>query len=220
MLLAVLIGRKTFSAQKYFFVLMIVVGVGSFIFKENYEAKDGENYLKGSYLIAISLLMDGLTGAAQDRMRSVSKPTSIEFMLHINSWSSAMLISFMAITGEGRDLIDFARKYPVVIGHLSLTVLVGTVGNFFISSMISNFGSLPLSLVTTTRKFFTVLVSVAAFGNALSLRQWIATSVIFSALFLDALFLKKHIPKPNELKGNENQKESESVAVNSDKIQV
>lgn len=203
MLLSVLIGRKSFAKRKYFFVLMIVIGVGAFIFKDKYETKDGEDFFKGSCLIGISLLMDGLTGACQDRMRSESKPTTINFMLQVNSRSSAVLIILMAITGEGRDLIEFAQRNPTVIWQLAVAVLVGTVGNFFISSMISNFGSLPLSLVTTTRKFFTVLVSVITFGNALSNRQWIATTIIFSALMLDAIFSKKSSPDSEKLKTNQ-----------------
>lgn len=193
MLLGVLVGKKTYSAQKYFFVLMIVIGVGMFIFKDKYDTKEGENYVTGGCLVAISLLMDGLTGAVQDRMRSVSKPTSMNFMFFVNGWSSVVLITLMSVTGEGRDLILFAQRHPAVIWQMALVVLVGTIGQIFISAMISNFGSLPLSLVTTTRKFFTVLVSVVVFQNQLSLRQWIATSMIFLALLLDAIFSKKKI---------------------------
>lgn len=50
---------------------------------------------------------------------------------------------------------------------------------------------MPLSIVTTTRKFFSVFLSVKLFQNKLSLRQWIAAGIIFGALFLDAVFNKK-----------------------------
>lgn len=191
MILGVLIGKKSYAAQKYFFVLMIVIGVGLFIFKDKYDTKDGENYIIGGYLIGFSLLMDGFTGAVQDRMRCVCKPTAMNFMYYVNGWSSLVLITLMAFTGEGRDLIQFAFRHTAVIWEMALVVLVGTVGQVFISEMISNFGSLPLSLVTTTRKFFTVLVSVVAFENRLTLTQWIASGIIFSALLLDAIFSKK-----------------------------
>lgn len=178
---------------------MIVFGVGLFV-KEKCEFKDGEDFSRGGYLIAISLLMDGLTGAVQDRMRSESKPTAINFMLHSNVWSSMILLVLMSITGEGRDVIEFAKKYPSVIWHLTLATFVGTVGNFFVSAMISSFGSLPLALVTTTRKFFTVLFSALTFGHKLSLQQWFAASLIFSALMLDAFFSKKYSVEPQEPK--------------------
>lgn len=194
MLLGVLIGRKSYAAQKYFFVLVIVAGVGMFIYKNKADAEIGEHMVIGSILLAVSLLMDGMMGAVQDRMRSVSRPSPMNFMMFVNRWSSGILIIIMAISGEGRDLINFAVKYPEVIWQMLLAVLVGTIGQVFISAMIANFGSLPLSLVTTSRKFFTVLCSVVVYENSLNTLQWIAAAMIFSALLLDSYFSKKKQP--------------------------
>lgn len=189
MLLGVFIGKKSYTAIKYLIVLMIVVGVVLFIFKE--KSQNGEDLSAGVYLICFSLLMDGMTGAMQDRMRAVMRPTSMHIMLYINSWSAVILLSIMAFTGEGKNFIDFAIRHPAIIWEMAVVVIVGTIGQVFISIMISNFGSLPLSIVTTTRKFFTVFISVIAFENKLSLQQWIATGIIFTALLLDACFGRK-----------------------------
>lgn len=194
MLLGVLIGRKSYAAQKYLFVLVIVAGVGMFIFQNKADAKVGEHVVIGNILLASSLLMDGMTGAIQDRMRSVSRPSPMNFMMFVNGWSSGILIAIMAVSGEGRDLINFAVKYPEVIWQMLLVVLVGTIGQVFISAMIANFGSLPLSLVTTTRKFFTVLISVVVYEHSLNSMQWIAAAMIFTALLLDSCFSKKKQP--------------------------
>lgn len=214
MLLSVLIGKKTYAVQKYFFVLTVVVGVALFIFKDKYESKDGEDFLIGSILIGFSLLMDGFTGAFQDRMRASCKPSSMSFMYFVNSWSSAILIVIMSVTGEGRDFLEFAIKYPSIIWQMALIVVVGTFGQVFISEMISNFGSLPLCIVTTTRKFFTVLLSVVVFANELSLRQWIATAIIFSALLLDTVFSKKRKSSQENSQETEVAKISSNLAIN------
>lgn len=55
---------------------------------------------------------------------------------------------------------------------------------------VSEFGPLVVSVVTTTRKFFTVLASVVLFGNVLTSRQWIGAIAVFTGLFLDAFFAK------------------------------
>lgn len=52
----------------------------------------------------------------------------------------------------------------------------------------ANFGPLPCSIITTTRKFFTVLASVIFFGNALSMRQWFGTVLVFTGLSLDSFY--------------------------------
>lgn len=65
MLLGVLIGRKSYSKQKYLFVLMIVIGVVLFMYKEGKVNKNQENVGLGELLLIMSLSMDGLTGAIQ-----------------------------------------------------------------------------------------------------------------------------------------------------------
>jgi hypothetical protein len=60
-----------------------------------------------------------------------------------------------------------------------------------ILDLLSPFFSLPLSIVTTTRKFFSVFISAVILQTPLSFQQWLATAVIFLALFLDAFFGKK-----------------------------
>jgi len=191
MILGVLIGRKSYRAQKYVSVVFIIFGVIMFSFKPNYQESDSENLLFGNSLIGLSLLMDGLLGALQDRMRSISKPTPLNLMLFMNAWSSLYLVFPLIITSEGIDFIYFCLTHPKIIIDLSVIVTVGTIGQFFIAQMISNFGSLPLSLVMTVRKFLTVFLSVIIFGNELSIIQWIATGIIFIALVGDSLFRGK-----------------------------
>lgn len=41
------------------------------------------------------------------------------------------------------------------------------------------FGPLTCSIVTTTRKFFTILGSVIFFGNVMSTMQWVGTILVF-----------------------------------------
>ncbi len=56
---------------------------------------------------------------------------------------------------------------------------------------VSEFGPLPCSIATTTRKFFTVLGSVLIFGNALQGRQWLGAVLVFVGLFLDGVYGKE-----------------------------
>lgn len=191
MLFSVLVARKTYAMQKYFFILMIVIGVAMFSFKNVHDKSDGENPQLGNILLIISLLMDGFMAGAQDRMRIVSRPTPLNFMTYVNGWSSIVAVAGVFAFREAFEFIAFSKRHPEMLIYLSSAIIVGALGQLFISSMISNFGSLPLAVVTTIRKFFTVLLSVLIFRNDLSLRQWSATGIIFSALLLDSIFNKK-----------------------------
>jgi solute carrier family 35 (UDP-galactose transporter), member B1 len=201
MILGVLIGRKSYSMQKYFFVLIIVVGVVLFMFKEGQENKNSENAGLGEILLLLSLSMDGLTGAIQERMRASSRPSAQHMMLAMNAWSSVMLFTAIVITGEGIQFLEFSFKHPDLFTHLIMLALAGAFGQLFIFMMVSGYGPLPCSIVTTTRKFFTVLFSVLFFGNAISGRQWLGTVLVFAGLFADMFYGKKvENPKKTESK--------------------
>jgi len=67
MILGVLIGRKSYTMQRYLCVLMIVIGVVMFMFKDGKASSSSntENTELGQLLLILSLIMDGLTGAIQ-----------------------------------------------------------------------------------------------------------------------------------------------------------
>lgn len=72
-----------------------------------------------------------------------------------------------------------------------MLALCGALGQLFIFLMVAKFGPLACSVVTTTRKFFTVLCSVLLFGNVLIPRQWFGALLVFAALFFDMFYGKR-----------------------------
>ncbi|XP_055849771.1 solute carrier family 35 member B1 homolog [Episyrphus balteatus] len=197
MILGVLIGRKSYSWTRYGCVMTIVAGVVLFMYK---EGKVNSNLAQektglGELLLLLSLSMDGFTGAVQERMRSSSAPTGQQMMLSMNFWSSMMLGSAMIFTGEGKDFLLFTSRHPQLLTHLATLAFAGALGQLFIFLMVAGFGPLACSVVTTTRKFFTVLFSVIFFGNLLIPRQWLGAILVFVGLFADMVFGKKSTAK-------------------------
>ncbi|XP_063242493.1 solute carrier family 35 member B1 [Bacillus rossius redtenbacheri] len=191
MILGVLVGKKHYSMKKYLFVVMIVVGVALFIFKDG-KAGGEESVLFGfgELLLFLSLTMDGLTGAIQERMRAEHQTKSGHMMLNMNLWS-ILYVSFAVImSGEIFAFITFVQNHPSIIWQILTFSVTSALGQFFIFLTVSDFGPLPCSIITTTRKFFTVLGSVLFFGNTLLPRQWIATVIVFFGLFLDTMYGK------------------------------
>lgn len=76
--------------------------------------------------------------------------------------------------------------------HVSLKWLNFQLFQFFIFKTVTEFGPLTCSIVTTTRKLFTMLGSVILFGNTLTQRQSLATVIVFTGLLLDAIESKKN----------------------------
>jgi len=202
MILGVIIGRKSYALKKYLFVLLIVIGVVIFMFKDDKAASDGgsSGLGLGELLLLLSLTMDGLTGAVQELMIKEHQTKSGHMMLKMNLWSCGYVAVALVVTGELFSFLAFVSRFPFVIYNVLAFSVCSAIGQFFIFLMVSDFGPLPCSITTTTRKFFTVLGSVVIFGNSLSSRQWIGTAIVFAGLTLDALFgkaAKKEIkPKP------------------------
>lgn len=198
MILGVLIGRKSYTIKKYIFVVIVVIGVILFSFKEKYDKKDGEDPILALIFIGISLTADGFIGALEDRMRAVTKiPTSLNLMFYLNCYNSLYLTFALLYTGEGLEFIKFCTRHPIVIRDIAIVIFVGFFGEFAVATIITEFGALPVSIITTTRKFVTVFLSVIIFKNVLSVRQWIAASMIFTALFLDGYFSRKSYENSN-----------------------
>lgn len=191
MILSVLYGKKSYPLKKYLFVLLVVIGVAIFMYKENKSTSNISTIFGfGELMILISLIMDGFTAAVQERMRSESKTKSGHMMVNMNKWSVIFLGIAVLITGEYKTFFEFVNYHPAVLWELVSFSVASALGQFFIFWTVSDFGPLPCSIITTTRKFFTVLASVIIFGNVILPHQWFATFLVFVGLFLDGFFGK------------------------------
>nr|AEE61394.1 unknown [Dendroctonus ponderosae] len=192
MILGVLLGRKSYPLKKYIFVVLIVLGVVFFMFKEKAKTTPQQEigFGLGELLLVMSLTMDGLTGGVQERIRAEARPSGQQMMKATNCWSIIFLFIPLIVTGEAVAFYYFAQRHPMVITNLLVLGVTQAVGQLFLYSMVSDFGPLVVSVVTTTRKFFTVLGSVILFGNVLTSRQWMGAVLVFTGLFLDAFFSK------------------------------
>lgn len=211
MILGVILGRKSYPFRKYVFVSLIVTGVALFMYKKNlFESSltDGLNVATSDYslsslltklefgelLLLLSLAMDGVTGAIQERMKTDYQTKSGHMMFKMNLWSTFYLTIATVATGELWKFHSFILRHPALIYDISLFASLSAIGQLFIFLTVAEFGPLPCSIVTTTRKFFTVLTSVFLFGNRLTPSQWVGTTLVFLGLALDAIYGSRAIP--------------------------
>lgn len=192
MILGVTILRKRYPLAKYLCVLLIVSGVALFLYKPNKSSasSDEHSFGFGEVLLLLSLTMDGLTGVAQDHMRSRFQTSAYHMMLNINLWSTLVLGLGVLWTEEVWDFLSFTDRHPSIFYNILLFGLTSALGQTFIFMTVVSFGPLTCSIVTTTRKFFTILGSVILFGNIISTMQWVGTVLVFLGLSLDAKFGK------------------------------
>ncbi|XP_077827372.1 solute carrier family 35 member B1 isoform X5 [Macaca mulatta] len=191
MLLGVTLLKKKYPLAKYLCVLLIVAGVALFMYKPKKVVGIEEHTVGyGELLLLLSLTLDGLTGVSQDHMRAHYQTGSNHMMLNINLWSTLLLGMGILFTGELWEFLSFAERYPAIIYNILLFGLTSALGQSFIFMTVVYFGPLTCSIITTTRKFFTILASVILFANPISPVQWVGTVLVFLGLGLDAKFGK------------------------------
>jgi len=187
MFLGLVLYRKSYSLREYACVIFITVGIFLFLFfKKGATEHDSKvNTPIGILLAVVSLTMDGLTGAQQDRLVSKHKPSAYVLMYEMNKWAILHSAIACVLTGQGASSIGFLANRPSVVATLLLFGVVSALGQCFVFHMVTIFGALPLSIVTTTRKFFTILASVVWYGHPVSILQWLGVVCVFSGLGVD-----------------------------------
>lgn len=195
MVIGLLFGKR-YSLQNW--VCMTAVGGGIAMF--NYlkvgkgAADESSNSVFGLSLALLSLICDGLTGAIQDHQRQSYQPTSHQLMFNVNFFSTLVLIPAVFLTGGIWYSLAFFQAHPEILGEILTFSVVSALGQNFIFLSVTKLGSLACSLITTTRKFFTILASVVLFRHPLVLGQWVAVGIVFSALSYN--ILQKYLRTP------------------------
>lgn len=76
---------------------------------------------------------------------------------------------------------------PHLITSLALFSLMSAFGQIFVFWTIRTFDALTFSTITTTRKFFTIVLSVVYYGHRQTQAQWAAIGTVFAGLVLETL---------------------------------
>merc|ERR1712071_10119 len=141
-------------------ILGVLIGVGMFMYKDNVASKTDSEESSigfGEILLLLSLTMDGLTGAIQDRMKADHQSKPVHMMLSMNKWSVGYLTVALLVTGEIFAFVGFVQRHPHVVWDILTFSIASALGQLFIYRMVAEYSALHCTLTTTTRKFFTVM---------------------------------------------------------------
>jgi UDP-galactose transporter B1 len=149
----------------------------------------------GRVLVLVSLVLDGITAMQQDRLveshvahtaaSEAERPSSFSLMFYVNFWASVYLAVSSVISAELFDAIRLVSAHSNLAFFVCAFGTTSCLGQLFVFSTIRHHGALMCSMVTTTRKFSTVLLSVALFAHPLTALQLCGILLLFGALFVD-----------------------------------
>lgn len=194
LLIGTLLWRRLFPTAKYVAVLLITAGISLFMLQKvkkggsTSSVVDDDAVLIGRLLLLGSLACDGITGALQDALVGARRPSAYHLMMWNNLWASFYLGAALLVTGGLARGYAFAATHPALVGMMAAFALTSAAGQMFIYYTVRWHGSLVCTMVTTTRKFFTILLSVLLYGHVLAATQWLAVAVVFAGLGIDIVF--------------------------------
>jgi solute carrier family 35 (UDP-galactose transporter), member B1 len=171
---SLLLGGASYTIREY---LQVVAIIGGTAIVSMGKKKGGENSLLGVVYIALSLLLDGVTAGFQKRLKTETakvgvKPKPYDFMFWTNLFMGVTAVAIAIGLGEFASGIAYCVNNPEIMTKIVKFAICSAIGQSFIFFTIANFDPLVLSTVTTTRKIFSVLLSIFLKGHALSLTGW------------------------------------------------
>lgn len=188
LLVAGVAGRaQVYTVKQRTMVLLVTLGLMLF-----YVGKEGMPFvsstasssaLLGYACILTALVMDGLACLACVTMTSAQcPPDSFELQFWVNLWCWSLVLVYATATGSLAGGAAFIRAHPDVLWLLGGLALLSGTGNVFIYLALVAFNPLVVSLITTLRKFSTIVLSAVVFRHHLNALQWFAVAILFVGL--------------------------------------
>ncbi|PKS06816.1 hypothetical protein jhhlp_006892 [Lomentospora prolificans] len=218
MFLHITVFRKRYPLYKYLVVAAVTAGVAVFTLHSGKKKKsssyvnEDRNVAWGLLLLSINLLFDGLTNSTQDYIFQAFQPyTGPQMMVANNVMSTLVTGAYLLLSpwlvhtglgeylgmevagnaGELRSALAFMARYPSVWKDVLGFAACGAIGQVFIFYTLATFSSVLLVTVTVTRKMFTMILSVIAFGHRLTNMQWLGVGLVFGGIGAEATIARR-----------------------------
>jgi len=173
---SLLLGGASYSLREYLQVALIVGGTAVVSMGKKKGGASTSSAIGVGYII-MSLVLDGVTAGFQKRLKMETKsagvePKSYDFMFWTNLFMFITALVIAAPLGELSSGFGFCMREPEILAAIVKFSICSAIGQSFIFFTISNFDPLILSTVTTTRKIFSVMLSIFLKGHTLSAVGW------------------------------------------------
>lgn len=216
---SLLLGGAKYSLREYASVLAIILGT-CIVSMGNKKSTGPASSTIGIAFIFLSLSCDGITGGLQDRLKKRSKEIGViakpyDLMFWTNLFMGLTAITVALVLGDAAKGIKFCVDNPIILEKILKFSICSAIGQSFIFYTISEFNSLVCTTVTTTRKVFSVLLSIFLHGHKLSSTGWLGISVASAGILSELLDSKggkghghgsKPAPSPSAAVTNEEDK--------------
>ena len=112
---------------------------------------------------------------------------------HINKWVCWLSLAASIIWQcQFIDIMEFMIYYPLFSFHMLVMSILSTIGQMFVYRMIKQFKQHVVPFVITTRKLFTVVLSIIFYGHVTTWLQGLGILLVFGVVCADFVIELQH----------------------------
>jgi len=212
MVWGILISQKKYSLMDWLVAAAVTGGVTGFLMTGSINAPDAQasDSVYGLALLLGFLLFDGFTSTFQEKLFKEHETSKYNQMLYINSGSGITCVISLLATGGFTEAFAFCGAHPAFMLDASFLSGAAVGGQFFIYSMVKEFGALTFAATMNVRQVASIVVSYIMYSKPITGLQIVGLIVVFGALFFKSVHgiiaarEKKQLIE-NKDKGKENQ---------------
>ena len=169
------------------FGLAVCLSGGLIIFNLG-KLKSERCELRGMVYLVLSLLFEGLQSTQIDIQRKRNQRTSAYTTMLVNN-VVALTINFLLFQRAVRAYDDqthlVVARNPELLGNCLFIAVCMSLGQVFIFLTISLYDCYLVTVLTTTRKFFSIVLSNIQFGHRFTPTQWGGASIVVACTVLE-----------------------------------
>mmetsp|Transcript_31635 Transcript_31635/g.100461 ORF Transcript_31635/g.100461 Transcript_31635/m.100461 type:complete len:325 (-) Transcript_31635:119-1093(-) len=200
--------NTAYEARQYAQAALIIAGTVIVSMAKKSSKAGAASSSVGLMCLLGALCCDGYTGGQQKALQMETKkrtgkmPTQYDLMFWINFFMTCIAFLVALALGELPSGIAFLTENPEILRKIATFSLCSAIGQNFIFFTIAEFDSLTCTTITTTRKIFSVLLSIFVKGHSLNGQGWTGIAVASAGILgeLDHKLRKGKAPKAKKAK--------------------
>lgn len=176
-------GRH-YEPAEYGYMVLVALGLSAFFL----AGRDGalHSSLVGGSLLFSSLCSDSLVPNVQQRLLQELGQTKAGVIFYTNLISAAMTLALISCNGELRTATAYLGAHRRAALLLLLQSVAGYGGILAYMETVRRFGSKMTTLITSSRKLFTIFLSAVLFRHVLTGFHLVGILAVFAGVLLNA----------------------------------
>merc|ERR1719333_1789587 len=173
MVWGILISQKNYSLTDWLIAAAVTGGVTEFLMTGSISAShaQADDSVYGLALLVGFLLFDGFTSTFQEKLFKEHQTSKYNQMLYINLGSAVTSMISLLVTGGFGEALAFCAAHPAFIMDASFLSAAAVGGQFFIYSMVKEFGALAFAATMNVRQVASIVVSYIMYSKPITILQ-------------------------------------------------